>query len=45
MKVRVREGLAHSADGTGRAHLGTDPAARAAAIVEVMAFLQHRLKD
>lgn len=45
MKIRVREGLAHSADGTGRAHIGTDPAARAAAIDEVMAFLQHRLKD
>lgn len=45
MKIRVREGLAHSADGTGRAHVGTDPAARIQAIDEVMAFLQHRLKD
>lgn len=45
MKIRIREGLAHTADGTGRAHLGTDPVARARAIDEVMAFLQHRLKD
>jgi dienelactone hydrolase len=45
LKIQVREGLASSADGTGRAHIGTDPAARAKAIEEVMAFLQHRLKD
>jgi len=44
-KVQLREGLARTADGTGRAHMGTDPMARQAAITEVLTFLQHRLKD
>lgn len=37
--VRVRTGLTFSADGSGRAHLGTNPAARAAAIAEVQRIL------
>jgi len=35
--VRVRTGLATPPDGSGRAHVGTDPVARAAAIKEVLA--------
>ena len=38
--VRVREGLGMTADGSGKAHVGTDPAARAASIAEVMATLK-----
>ena len=34
--VRVLKGLGMTADGSGRAHVGTDPAARAASIAEVM---------
>lgn len=37
--VRVREGLAFTASGTGRAHVGTEPAARADALSRVPAFL------
>lgn len=37
--VRVREGLAFSANGDGTAHVGTDPAARADALRRVPAFL------
>ncbi len=37
--VREVRGLAYSADGSGRAHTGTNPAARADAILRVSAFL------
>lgn len=37
--VRIRRNLAYTADGRGAAHVGTDPAARAAAITEVMRLL------
>lgn len=37
--VRVRKNLAFTAGKSGEAHVGTDPAARAAAIVEVTAIL------
>jgi dienelactone hydrolase len=37
--VQVRTGLAFSADGSGRGHSGTDPAARADALKRVPAFL------
>ncbi len=39
LKVRTRSGLAFTADGGGTAHTGTDPEARADAIVRVPAFL------
>jgi dienelactone hydrolase len=42
--VRVRRGLAYTANGTGVAHQGTNPEARAAAIVEVTAILGAALK-
>jgi dienelactone hydrolase len=37
--VRVREGLAFTGSGTGRAHAGTNPAAREDALARVPAFL------
>ncbi|RAI38928.1 dienelactone hydrolase family protein [Rhodoplanes roseus] len=37
--IRVHSGLAFSADGSGRAHTGTNPAARADAFQKVPAFL------
>jgi len=37
--VRVRGNLAYTGSGTGRAHVGTNPAARQAAINHVMKFL------
>ena len=37
--VRLRQGLAFSANGNGTAHVGTDPAARADALRRVPAFL------
>ena len=42
--IRVRRGLAYSADKSGVAHQGTDPKARAAAIAEVTALLAAALK-
>ena len=39
LPVRVVKGLAFSGSGTGAAHTGTDPAARADALVRVPAFL------
>ncbi len=39
MAVRVRTGLAFSANGDGTAHVGTDPAARAAALRDVPAWI------
>lgn len=42
--VRVRTGLTFSADGSGRAHIGTDPAARAASIDEVDRTLSAALR-
>ncbi len=42
--IRVRRGLTYSADGSGTAHRGTDPKARAAAIAEVTAILAAALK-
>ena len=39
--VRVLTGLANSADGSGRAHVGTNPAARADAIVRVSEWLSR----
>jgi dienelactone hydrolase len=42
--VRVRRGLAYTANGSGVAHQGTDPKARAAAIAEVTAILGAALK-
>jgi len=39
--VRALSGLAYSADGSGRAHVGTNPAARADAIVRVAEWLQR----
>ena len=41
MKLRVRTGMAFSADGSGRVHLGTDPAARAEAIRRVPEWLKR----
>jgi dienelactone hydrolase len=38
-RVRQRTGLGFTADGSGRAMVGTDPAARADAIRRVTAFL------
>jgi dienelactone hydrolase len=43
--IRVRRDLAFTADGSGRAHVGTDPAARAAAIIEVMATLKAAFQE
>jgi dienelactone hydrolase len=40
LPLQVREGLAYSAHGDGRAHLGTNPEARAGAIDEVAAILR-----
>jgi dienelactone hydrolase len=42
--LRLRTGLTYSADGSGRAHIGTDPAARAAAILEVTETLRAAFK-
>lgn len=42
--IRVRRGLAYTANGSGVAHQGTDPKARAAAIAEVTAILAEALK-
>ncbi|MDJ1160217.1 dienelactone hydrolase family protein [Chelatococcus sp. SYSU_G07232] len=39
LRPRTRTGLAYSADGSGTAHTGTDPAARADALARVPAFL------
>jgi dienelactone hydrolase len=39
LKLHVRRGLAYTANGDGVAHTGTDPAARADALIRVMAFL------
>ncbi len=39
LKIREREGLAFTANGTGKASVGTDPAAREDALVRVPAFL------
>ncbi len=39
LKLRVHHGLAYSGDGSGTAHTGTDPAARADATARVPAFL------
>jgi dienelactone hydrolase len=39
LKLREREGLAFTANGTGKASVGTDPAAREDALVRVPAFL------
>jgi dienelactone hydrolase len=41
---RVLTGLAFTADGSGQAHIGTNPAAREAAIAEVMATLRSALE-
>jgi dienelactone hydrolase len=42
--IRVRTGLAMTANKSGQAHVGTDPAARAAAIDEVMRLLSAAFK-
>jgi dienelactone hydrolase len=42
--IRVRTGLTFSADKSGRAHVGTNPKARAAAIIEVMDTLSAAFK-
>ena len=42
--VIVRRNLTYSVDGTGRAHVGTNPAARTAAIAEVDRILAAALK-
>jgi dienelactone hydrolase len=42
--VRVREGLAFTADDDGTAHVGTDPKARAAAIDDVTRILAEAFK-
>lgn len=39
LPIRERRGLAHTVAGNGVAHVGTDPAARADALVRVPAFL------
>jgi dienelactone hydrolase len=39
LPIRERRGLAHSVAGDGVAHIGTDPAARADALIRVPAFL------
>jgi dienelactone hydrolase len=39
LETRTRTGLAFTADGSGTAHVGTDPEARADALVKVPAFL------
>jgi dienelactone hydrolase len=41
LKVHTQDGLAFTASGTGVAHTGTNPAARADALVRVPAFLAH----
>ena len=38
-RVRVRRGMAYSADGSGNVHVGTHPKARAQAIKDVMRIL------
>lgn len=43
LPVRVRTGLTYTAKGDGVAHVGTDPAARAAAIHEVVTTLREAL--
>ncbi len=42
--VRVRHGLAYTADGSGAAHVGTDPKARAEVLERVPAWFSARLK-
>ncbi len=42
--IRVRTGLAMTANKSGQAHVGTDPAARAAAIDKVMRLLSAAFK-
>lgn len=42
--VRIRKGLAFTRNGTGYAHVGTNPAARAAAIVEVTRLLEEAFR-
>ena len=42
--IRIRRGLAFTANGSGVAHQGTDPKARAAAIAEVTAILAAAFK-
>lgn len=44
LPIRVRTGLTYSVKGDGTAHIGTDPAARAAAIEEVTKTLRAALK-
>lgn len=44
LPIRVRTGLTFSVKGDGTAHLGTDPAARAAAIHDVTKTLRDALK-
>lgn len=44
MPIRVRHGLAYTAEGGGDAHLGTDPAARADALVRVPDWLATLLR-
>ena len=44
LPVRVRTGLTFTANKSGQAHIGTNPAARAAAIAEVMTLLAAALK-
>jgi len=39
LPVRTRTGLVYSADGSGVAHAGTDPAAREDALRRIPAFL------
>ena len=39
LPVRTHKGLAYTGDGRGVAHTGTDPAARADALLRVPAFL------
>jgi dienelactone hydrolase len=41
LTVRTKNDLAYTADGSGSAHTGTDPAARADALKRVPAFLQR----
>jgi dienelactone hydrolase len=39
--LRERSGLAHTADGSGKAHLGTDPGARTDALRRVPEWLKR----
>jgi len=39
LTLRLHRGLAYSGNGSGTAHTGTDPAARADALARVPAFL------